>query len=259
MNEWNIQSRAHACQVCQKSFVDKDHFHTVLQAGRHELLRQDICEACWKDKYDLNHAERKGFISHWHGVYQAPTAAAPEAIQKETAETLLRRLIDGNDPKHGPACYILAVMLERKRLLKIKEQIKRDGSRIFIYEHPKTGDLFTITDPNLQLNQLEEVQRDVADLLANGYNPPAATTPLAEPAAPAEPTPPSDAPVPAEAPAAVDLEAVLAVDSEPAQTPAEPPAPVEEPATPAATDAPETPAIPAPEPNVVQTTPSTPE
>jgi hypothetical protein len=202
MNEWNIQSRAHACQACQKPFVDKDHFHTVLLEGRHELVRQDICVACWNEKYAQHHAERKGFISHWQGIYQAPVSSnAPEPIQKETAETLLRHLIDANDPKHGPACYILAVMLERKRLLKIKEQVKRDGLRVFVYEHPKTGDLFTITDPNLQLNQLEAVQRDVADLLVNGYNPPA---PAPTPAVPVDDVAPETGDVAEEATAPVD-------------------------------------------------------
>ena len=50
----------------------------------------------------------------------------------------------------------------------------RDGRRVFIYEQPGTGDLFTIIDPALQLNQLEEVQRDVAALLEYGLNPPPA-------------------------------------------------------------------------------------
>jgi hypothetical protein len=63
-------------------------------------------------------------------------------------------------------------MLERKRVIKVKEQLARDGQRVFIYEQPKTGDVFTITDPNLQLNQLEQVQRDVATLLEHGLNPP---------------------------------------------------------------------------------------
>jgi len=44
---------------------------------------------------------------------------------------------------------------------------------VFIYEQPKTGDIFTITDPALRLDQLEEVQRDVAMLLEQGLNPPA--------------------------------------------------------------------------------------
>ena len=85
---------------------------------------------------------------------------------------MLRKLIEQNDPAHAPAGYILAVMLERKRILKVKEQIMRDGQRIFIYEHPKTGDVFTIADPNLRLDQLEMVQRDVAALLEHGLNPP---------------------------------------------------------------------------------------
>jgi hypothetical protein len=63
-------------------------------------------------------------------------------------------------------------MLERKRILKVKEQIVRDGRRVFIYEQPRTGDIFTIADPNLRLDQLEEVQRDVAQLLEQGLNPP---------------------------------------------------------------------------------------
>jgi hypothetical protein len=64
-------------------------------------------------------------------------------------------------------------MLERKRILKVKDQFQRDGQRLFVYEHPKTGDIFTIADPDLHLNQLEAVQRDVAQLLEHGLNPPA--------------------------------------------------------------------------------------
>jgi hypothetical protein len=114
-------------------------------------------------------------------------------IQKDTAETLLRKIVALNDPVHAPAAYILAVMLERKRLLKVKEQLKREGQRVFVYEHPKTGDIFTIADPVLHLDQLEQVQHDVAQLLEHGLNPPA---PAAEiPAATAEAQP---AAVPAE-------------------------------------------------------------
>jgi hypothetical protein len=83
----------------------------------------------------------------------------------------LRKLIEQNDPRYAPAAYILAVMLERKRILKVKEQITRDGQRVFVYEQPKTGDIFTIADPDLHLNQLEAVQRDVAMLLEQGLNP----------------------------------------------------------------------------------------
>ncbi len=171
MTEWNIQSRGHACGACGKSFADKEVYHTLLFDHRGELARSDVCQACWQKQYSEGARERKGFLSYWHGVYEAP-APRPEPIQKETAETLLRKLIELNDPHYIPAGFILAVMLERKRLLKVKEQLVHEGQRVFIYEHPKTGEVFTIPDPNLQLNQLELVQKDVAHLLEHGLNPP---------------------------------------------------------------------------------------
>jgi hypothetical protein len=199
MNDWNIQSRAHACEACAKPFADKQSYHTLLFDEKQDFRRMDICDACWQGQFSQGATDRKGFISYWQGTYEAPPPAPPDAIQKENAETLLRKIIELQDEKHAPAAYILAVMLERKRLLKVKEQIVRDGARVFIYEQPKTGDVFTVRDPNLQLDQLDDVQRQVADLLEHGFD-------TAAPAAPATVT-----------------ESVEAEAATPAQT-AEPPA-----------------------------------
>jgi len=184
MNEWNIQSRAHACEACAQQFADQQPYRTVLFEEGKELRRSDICEPCAKKAG--NTRKQAGFISLWQGIYEAPPAQPVEAIQKETAETVLRKVIEQNDPRYAPAAYILAVMLERKRILKVKEQLKRDGQRIFVYEHPKTGDIFTIADPGLHLNQLEQVQQDVSMLLEHGMNPPAA---VVETVAASEPEP----------------------------------------------------------------------
>ena len=173
MNEWNIQSRAHACEACGQPFADQQSYHTLLLDEPAALRRSDVCEPCWQKQFAGDATRRSGFISHWQGIYEAPPAHPVEAIQKETAETVLRKLIEQNEPRHAPAAYILAVMLERKRILKVKEQLQRDGQRIFVYEQPKTGDIFTIADPDLHLDQLEAVQRDVAQLLEHGLQPPA--------------------------------------------------------------------------------------
>ena len=175
MNEWNIQSRAHACETCGQPFADQQAYRTLLFETPKELLRSDVCEPCAQKAGDSRH--QAGFISQWHGVYEAPPAHPVEAIQKDTAETILRKLVEQNDPRYAPAAFILAVMLERKRLLRVKEQIKRAGQRIFIYEQPKTGDIFAIADPDLHLDQLEAVQRDVAHLLEQGLSAPAAAAP----------------------------------------------------------------------------------
>lgn len=195
MTEWNIQSRAHACGACGRSFHDQEHYHTLLFDEKAGFRRLDICQACWQKQFSDGARDRKGFISYWQGIYEAPTPA-PEPIQKETAESLLRKIIELNDPQYIPAAYILAVMLERKRLLKVKEQLQRDGQRLFIYEQPKTGDLFTIVDPDLQLNQLEAVQHDVAALLEQGLNPATASVPASTATADPLPEPAGSLPQP---------------------------------------------------------------
>jgi hypothetical protein len=192
MNDWNIQSRAHACETCGQPFGDQQSYHTLLFDEPPNLRRSDVCEPCWQRQNADSLRQRADFISHWQGIYEAPLV---DPIQKEKADTLLRKLVELNDPRYIPAGYILAVMLERKRVLKVKEQVVRDGKRTFIYEESKTGEVFTITDPALRLDQLEEVQRDVAALLEHGL--------------------PSPAPLPGDQPQPVAVEATVATKAEP--------------------------------------------
>ena len=167
LSDWNIQSRGHQCHLCEQAFEDGAGYHTVLAHENHEYLRRDICHACWEQQGE-GAAERKGSISHWQGTYEAPPEAPPDAIQKATAESLLRKLLETGDARWREASYILAVMLERKRILKVKEQLRKESGRVFVYEQPKSGDLFTIPDPDLKMEELEQVQIEVAALLEHG-------------------------------------------------------------------------------------------
>jgi hypothetical protein len=192
MIDWKIQSRARVCQACARPFAEKQPYYTLLLDKRNTLERLDVCAACWEAQYAGGAHDRKGFLSFWQGVFNAPTPPPAEAIRKESAETLLRKLVQSGDPAHGPACFILAVMLERKRILRVKAQTTLDGRRQIVYEHPREGDLFQITDPNLQLQQLEAVQRQVADLLEHGLpdaieNPPEAAVEQTPADAPVDP------------------------------------------------------------------------
>ena len=175
MIDWNIQTRSHSCQICHRHFVDKEAFRTTLFEQRHGYERKDFCEECWTRhcalELEKDQVERPKALSQWQSLYVVPPASAPDPILKDTAESLLHKLIERNDSKHAGARFILAVMLERKRQLKNKGHIMEGSVRVLIYEHPKTGDVLMIKDPGLKINQLEEVQRDVLNLLEHGLEP----------------------------------------------------------------------------------------
>jgi len=168
MNDWNIQSRSRQCHECEQGFDDQQIYHSLLFSEQEEYARKDVCEACWRSHYADGSGDTKGFVSHWRGKYISPPPPPPEAIRKDTAENLLRKLVEKSLPEYAGALYILAVMLERKRVLKVRDQIKTDGNRTFVYEHAKNGDVYTIAEPDLRLDQLEKIQYIVADLMENG-------------------------------------------------------------------------------------------
>jgi hypothetical protein len=167
MMEWNIQARAHACQATGKAFADGEAFHTALMQTREGLERIDLSAPAWKEQ-SAEILARPGFVSHWVTTYEAPPARPPEAIRRDDAEALLRALLARKDPRHEGAAFVLAVMLERKRSIRVKGTVRNEGRRVTLYEHPKSGDVLAVADPNLDLADLASVQRDVASLLEHG-------------------------------------------------------------------------------------------
>jgi len=161
--EWSIQSRANRCAVTGVEFQDGDYFYTLLFEDGSGLRREDISEAAWKERNDNQQP-----YSFWRSKYEAPPAVAPEAIAKQTAEDLLRRYMEETSPQHAAARYLLAAMLERKRLLKEVESKQTESGITRIYEHTKTGEVFVIPDPQLRLDQIEQVQAEVSSLLGPG-------------------------------------------------------------------------------------------
>ncbi|HUE49785.1 MAG TPA: hypothetical protein VMQ39_01825, partial [Candidatus Dormibacteraeota bacterium] len=89
---------------------------------------------------------------------------SPEPLAKESAEQLFRRLISSESPPAN-ACYVLAAMLERKRVVKQIKTEEAATGRVLIYEQAATGDVFIVPDPQLRLDELEDVQNEVANLL----------------------------------------------------------------------------------------------
>ncbi|MGB8355367.1 MAG: hypothetical protein WCD79_15830 [Chthoniobacteraceae bacterium] len=159
-NEWEIKGRAEKCAVTEHLFQDGEYFYTLLFHDKAGFRRMDLSEEAWQQRNDNMQP-----FSFWRSKFEPPPPAAPEALEKETAEDLLRRYMEDGHAQHANARYILSLMLERKRILK-QIEAKDDGDgRILIYEHVKTGEVFVIPEPQLKLDELAAVQNEVAGLL----------------------------------------------------------------------------------------------
>jgi hypothetical protein len=159
--EWSIQHRSEVCAITGRPFAPGETFYTLLFRDRNGFRRQDLSEEAWQQRNDNLQP-----FSFWRARFEPPPPAPPEPLPKESAEELFRRLVAAADHANANACYVLAAMLERKRLLKQIQTENRDGGRVLVYEHAKTGDVFVVPDPQLRLDELDDVQVEVARLLA---------------------------------------------------------------------------------------------
>lgn len=159
-NEWPIKHRADACARTGRPFQAGEQFYTLLFREGDGFRREDLSEEAWAQRN-----ENIRPFSFWKTRYEPPPAAPPEALAKESAEELLRRLLAENDPANANACYVLAVMLERKRVLKQVKTEQEEDRPVLVYEHAKNGDVFIVPDVQLRLDELDQVQSEVAQQL----------------------------------------------------------------------------------------------
>ena len=119
-DEWAIKHRADACAVTHRPFATGEYFYTLLFHDADGYRREDLSEEAWR-----NRNENIQPFSFWKSRYEPLSAPPAEPLPKENAEQLFRRLIASKNPPAN-ACYVLAAMLERKRVLK---QIKTEETR----------------------------------------------------------------------------------------------------------------------------------
>lgn len=155
--DWEIRKRSDVCTRTQRPFREDELFYTAIFREGDGFRREDVCQEAWDRRAD----ELPPF-SFWKSKFELPPPPPPEPLAKQDAESILRKLIEENSDATENARYILALMLERKRLLKPMESTDPD---VLVYERTGTGETFLIPNPRLALSQVPEVQKEVSALL----------------------------------------------------------------------------------------------
>ncbi len=156
--EWEIKSRARLCARTGKPFEDGECFYTLLFRDGDGFRREDLSEKAWNERN-----ENIEPFSFWRARYEVPKAPPAEPLPKEDAESLLRRLVSEANPASVNARYILALILERKRILR---PIESSEASLLVYEHVATGESIVVPNPSLSLDKLSAVQNEVYEMLA---------------------------------------------------------------------------------------------
>jgi hypothetical protein len=160
---WSIKSRARVCAATEVAFVSGQKVRAAIfpDPDSSGYLRKDFTLDAWAAR-----EEEELPFSTWITTFEPPVLEGkPEDVVDQDPESLLRKMVADDEEHTENARYILAVMLERKKLLRETDTQEVPSGILRVYEHRKTGDVFLIKDPQIPLSDVDRVQEEVRALL----------------------------------------------------------------------------------------------
>ncbi len=170
--EWDVQSGRPQCAGCASNFLDQQPYQSLLRLDDSPLIRADYCLKCWEEKVVTTLSGIKAYAT-WTGRYKIVIPVPKEEpVKKDHAQTLFRKLLASQDPGKKKLLFVLAVMLERKKILK-QQKVERgaaapeseSGKRMLVYLHAETAESILIEDPRIRLIEWSAVQSEVKQML----------------------------------------------------------------------------------------------
>jgi hypothetical protein len=161
---WHVRSRSRECAATQRPFTDGETIVTALYPDPESsgYLRRDYLLEAWNELP----ADAEKPFSFWKTTFTPPSGnAAEDPMEKLSPEEILARLVEEDQDHTENTRYILAVMLERRKLLRETDSQRTPNGILRVYEHRKTGEVYLIRDPDIPLDQVESMQGEVIVLL----------------------------------------------------------------------------------------------
>lgn len=168
--ELNLQPLATICCVSGESFNDGDRVASLLvrPVNSPEIVRFDMAEARQADFQTPGPV-----VCRWVHVFKPRKGAEnPERELKLTSESLFLTLAAPDaevSEENGRLLQVLALMLERKRVLRPKG-LSADGRRM-AYEHAKNKDIYEVSAVELSPEFFLSIQDQLAALVGSKAGP----------------------------------------------------------------------------------------
>ena len=159
---YSIKSRSHACHVTGETFQEEQPFIAAIFPDPESsgYLRLDYSLQAWDARED----NTKPF-SFWRSHYKPPIKEEETQVTPHDPETLFAKLVEEDEEHTENARFILAAMLERKKIIRETDTQQLPTGLLRIYENRKTGDVFIVKDPQIALTDVESIQEEVQQLL----------------------------------------------------------------------------------------------
>ena len=163
--EWKIGRKSPACAGCGKPFGFGAPFHSAIFLAGEAFARRDLCDPCFR-------AAPAAPYSHWLAAIPKPDDRK-RAFDLGLAAEFLRRLAAEPDPARAPLAHLLALLLVRKRAVRLLDiPPDENGPRARVEFHDG-GEPLETPAPPLTEDDVPSLQEELGRLVDLGKTEPA--------------------------------------------------------------------------------------
>ena len=197
MSDWKLTRREPRCSACDQEFADGEPLYSRLAVVAAELERSDHCQGCWEARKEeelaaapadgsARSSEGQGALSGAQSSEAAPTTVIwwrtrhqvgkrGPSMDIESVQALFLALEDAPTQELAELRYLLALILLRKRRLKVVKIVRGEDGEGFLVRRPRRKEKLLVRVYDLDAEksaQLREVLlklfegEDPAELLA---------------------------------------------------------------------------------------------
>lgn len=158
MTEYQIQASTRRCALTDRELKPGERFYSVILDQGGKFLRQDYSAEAWQ-------GPPPEAFSFWQGKLGADAKPRKQPIDDEMLTDCFARLENETDQGKVGFRYVLALLLLRRKRMRLDETKRQDGQEILHLRCLKTGTRYRVTDPQLNDDELNAVQDDVFQVL----------------------------------------------------------------------------------------------
>jgi hypothetical protein len=152
--------RGEACMGCHRRFAVDERFAVHLYEVDGGYERREYCEQCRPP------AEPEP-VAAWKTQRRAPAAKRAPAFDREAICAIFERLEDAVEPAQLRLRFVLALLLWRKKVLRLERTAATDGREVWEFVVVQTGAQHRVARPDLDEQQLEHLSAQLESLLAS--------------------------------------------------------------------------------------------
>lgn len=155
---YRIQESTRRCARTGRELQPGEVCYSVLYERDGELVREDYAAEAWQ-------GPPAGAFCFWRG--RVPPREGPRRIQynDDALWDCFLQLRDHTEPHHLQMRYVLALLLLRRRRLRLETVDWRDGIEILRLRCPRSRQDYEVINPGLSESELEQVQQQIHQLL----------------------------------------------------------------------------------------------